>query len=108
MTFANVGLLGAKPGKRDELVAILTRPNPDLADTGCLMYEVGVSDDDPDTVFVSELWVSAEAHRASLQLESVRSAIAEARPLLSGVMSGHQFDVSGSPLHGADGDAPAP
>lgn len=72
------------------------------------MYEVGVSDDDPDTVFVSELWVSAEAHRASLQLESVRSTIAEARPLLSGVMSGHQFDVSGSPWHGADGDAPAP
>ncbi|MFD5868728.1 putative quinol monooxygenase [Corynebacterium sp. NPDC060344] len=108
MTFANVGLLGAKPGKRDELIAILTRPNPDLADTGCLSYEVGAADDAPDTVFVSELWVSAEAHQASLQLESVRSAIAEAMPLLSGTMSGHQFHVSGSPLRGAgDTDTPS-
>lgn len=106
MTFANVGLLGAKPGKRDELIAILTRPNPELADNGCLMYEVGASEDDPDTVFVSELWVSAEAHRASLQLESVRAAIAEAMPLLSGTMSGHRFTVSGSPLRASDAVQP--
>jgi hypothetical protein len=39
---------------------------------------VGVSDDDPDTAFVVELW--------------------EAGPLLSGVMGGQQFDVVGSPL----------
>lgn len=98
MTFANTGSLGALPGKRDELVALLTRPSADLAETGCLLYEVGVSDDEPDTVFVVELWESAEAHRASLGLPSVQAAIAEARPLLSGVMGGHRFEVVGSPL----------
>ena len=30
MTFANIGTLGTKPGKRDELVALLTRPGPEL------------------------------------------------------------------------------
>ena len=69
-----------------------------LADTGCLLYEVGTTDEQPDTVFVSELWESAEAHQSSLQLASVRQAISEAMPLLSGEMGGFQFDAAGSPL----------
>lgn len=98
MTFANVGTLGVKPGNRAALVEILTRANPELGPAaGCLLYEVGVNDDELDCVFVIELWESAEAHQASLQLESVRAAIAEAMPLLSGQMSGTQFSVLGSP-----------
>lgn len=98
MTFANVGTLGALPGKRDEIIAILTRPNKELREAGCLIYEVGTNDDDPDTVFVAELWESADAHQASLQLESVRAAISEAMPLLSGEMGGYRFQVTGSPI----------
>lgn len=98
MTFANVGTLGVQPGKRDEVVEILTRPSSVLAENGCLSYEVGVNDEYPETVFVSELWVSADAHEASLQLESVKAAIAAAMPLLSGEFGGFRFDVVGSPL----------
>ena len=98
MTFANVGALGVKPGERDAVVAILTRRNRELEDAGCLLYEVGINEDEPDTVYVAELWTSAAAHRSSLQLESVRAAIAEAMPLLSGAMGGNRFAVSGSPL----------
>lgn len=100
MTFASFGTLGTKPGRRDEVVAILSRHNPGLVEVGCLLYEVGVSDTEPDTVFVTELWTSADAHQSSLQLESVRAAIAEAMPLLSGEMDGSRFDVIGSPLRG--------
>ncbi|MFF1251860.1 putative quinol monooxygenase [Pseudarthrobacter sp. NPDC058329] len=98
MTFANVGSLGTKPGRRDAVVSILLRPMDGLKEAGCLLYEVGVNDAAPDTVFVSELWESPEAHQASLQLDSVRAAIAEAMPLLSGEMAGNQFTVLGSPL----------
>ncbi|MDP9886963.1 putative quinol monooxygenase [Pseudarthrobacter enclensis] len=98
MTFANVGMLGTKPGRRDALVAILLRPKPGLREAGCLLYEVGVNEDVPDAVFVSELWESAEAHQASLQLDSTRAAIDEAMPLLSGETAGHRFTVLGSPL----------
>ena len=98
MTFANVGTLGVAPGARDQVVSLLTRPNPDLERAGCLRYEVGTSEEHPETVFVAELWTSAEAHQASLQLPSVRALIAEAMPLLSGAMDGYQFDVLGSPL----------
>lgn len=98
MTFANVGHLGTAHGRRDELVAILTRRSDRLAEAGCLQYEVGVSDDKPDAVFVVELWESAEAHRASLALPEVQASIAAARPLLSGDFGGFRFDVVGSTL----------
>lgn len=102
MTFANVGRLGTQPGKRDELVAALIAPSDELAAAGCLLYEVGVAEDDPDAVFVSELWTSKDAHRASLELPGVRAAIASARPLLSGQVDGMRFDVVGSPLRPAE------
>lgn len=98
MTFANIGTLGTQPGKRDELVAHLTRHSPRLGEIGCLLYEVGVDDEQPDTVFVAELWTSAAAHQRSLQLPEVQRSIAEARPLLSGEFGGLRFEVVGSPL----------
>ena len=98
MTFANVGSLETKPGLRDAVLSILVRPMAGLKEAGCLLYEVGVNDAVPDTVFVCELWESPEAHRASLELESVQAAIAEAMPLLTGEMGGNQFTVLGSPL----------
>jgi quinol monooxygenase YgiN len=98
MTYASVGTLGSAPGRRDALVTHLTQRSPHLAEIGCLLYEVGVSEDQPDTVFVAELWTSADAHRASLQLPAVQESIAAARPLLSGEFGGFDFDVVGSPL----------
>ena len=98
MTFVNAGTLGTAPGRRDELVALLTRRSDVLAELGCSTYDVGVAEDTPDTVFVVEVWESAAAHRRSLEHPDVRAAIAEARPILSGEMGGFGFDVVGSPL----------
>ena len=64
--------------------------------SGCLLYEVGVDDEQPDTVYVAELWTSAAAHRSSLELASVQPAI-QARPLRSGQMGVLRFEVVGSP-----------
>ena len=86
------------PGKRDELVTRLTQRSALLSDAGCLLYEVGIKDEDPDTVFVVELWTSADAHAASLKIPEVRESIAAARPLLSGEFGGFRFEVVGSPL----------
>lgn len=98
MTYATVGTLESVPGERDRLVQILTRRSTAIEQAGCLLYEVGVNDEQPDTVFVVELWTSAEAHQNSLALDSVRASIDEARPLLSGAFGGFGFDVVGSPL----------
>lgn len=98
MTFVNAGTLGTEPGRRDELVGILTRRNDALRGLGCELYEVGTTADEPDTVFVVEVWRDAEAHRSSLQNPDVRAAIAEARPLLNGEFGGFRFEVAGLPL----------
>ena len=75
------GRLAAKPGKRDELLAVLTGDDPQLL-TGCRLYVVAVDEDDADGVWATEIWVSQEAHDASLQIESVRERISRAMPLL--------------------------
>jgi len=97
VTFVNAGTLGTVPGARDELVAILTRRDDALREIGCLVYEVGTNDE-PDAVLVVEIWESAAAHAASLQLPAVRAAIDEARPLLDGRFGGFRFDDARSPL----------
>jgi quinol monooxygenase YgiN len=98
MTFVNAGTLGTLEGHRDELVATLTHHNDLLRELGCRLYEVGVSDDAPDTVFVVEVWESADAHRRSLEHPQVQAQIVAARPVLSGQFGGFRFNVVGSPL----------
>ncbi|MCR2799673.1 MULTISPECIES: putative quinol monooxygenase [unclassified Microbacterium] len=98
MMFANVGTIGVVPGRRAQLVDLLTRRSEELRHVGCLAYEVGINDEEPDTVFVMELWTSADAHRASLVLPEVQASIAAAGPLMTGEFDGFHFDVIGSPL----------
>jgi quinol monooxygenase YgiN len=87
--------MGVKPGQRDAVVAILMRDVASIRDAGCELYVVGVSAADPDAVFATEVWASREAHRASLDLPSVKQAIAEAMPMLSGEFRQTEFDVVG-------------
>ena len=98
MAFVNAGTLGTLPGRRDELVATLTQRSDLLRELGCITYEVGVNDDEPNTVFVIELWNSEENHRRSLEHPEVQASIAAARPILSGRFGGFRCDVVGSPL----------
>jgi quinol monooxygenase YgiN len=98
VTFVHAGTIGTVAGKRDELIARLTTHNETLRDLGCSVYEVGANDQQPDTVFVVEIWDSAAAHQASLHHPEVMAAIADARPLLDGRFGGFRFDGAGSPI----------
>ncbi|WP_141014745.1 putative quinol monooxygenase [Nocardioides sambongensis] len=99
MTFVNCGWIGVQPGRAADFVAHLTAPSAELAEVGCLQYDVGTNADEPDRVYVVERWTSAQAHQDSLQLASVQAAIAAARPLMSGEVGGFDFHVAGSPLN---------
>jgi quinol monooxygenase YgiN len=76
------GRLAAKPGRRDELLAILSEVGHDQRMPGCRLYLVAVDATDPDAVWVTEVWESEDAHRASLQLDEVRQQVGRALPLL--------------------------
>lgn len=80
------GKLTAKPGKGNELAAILIESaNAKPPMKGCLQYLVGRDPDNPDVVLVSEVWETKEDHANSLKLDSVRAAIAKAMPILDGM-----------------------
>lgn len=84
--FGMIGKMRAASGKRSELIAILSENTETMP--GCRHYIVMEDQSDPDGVWITEVWDREESHRASLQLESVRAAIAKARPIIAG------FDIS--------------
>lgn len=74
----------AQPGGGDELAELLLRAADSLRDTaGCELYVINRAREDPDQVWVTELWLSQEALDASL--EQLRTD--EAKAQLSQVMA---------------------
>ncbi|ETT74697.1 putative quinol monooxygenase [Bacillus mycoides] len=49
------------------------------------MYIVSTSNDEPNAVYVFEVWSNEDAHKASLTLESTQNLIKRAKPIITGV-----------------------
>ena len=77
-----IGKMSAIPGQRDALAAILLEGTEAMA--GCLSYVVATDPADADALWITEVWDSADSHRASLALPGVQGAIAKGRPLIAG------------------------
>ncbi len=77
-----IGKIDVVPGQRDALAAILLSAVSGMP--GCRSYVVAHDPDDPDVLWVTEVWDSKESHAASLGLPSVLSAIREGRPMIGG------------------------
>ena len=77
-----IGRMTATPGQRDALAAILLSGTDSMP--GCLSYIVASDPAEPDALWITEVWESAEHHRASLSLPAVQEAIAKGRPLIAG------------------------
>lgn len=83
MRYGLHGQIVAKPGERDKLVAILLQAANLLKDNpDCIHYIIGATDD-PDVIWVDEIWQSKEAHDAALQIENVRNTIRQGFPLIA-------------------------
>ncbi|MCI3922735.1 antibiotic biosynthesis monooxygenase [Paenibacillus sp. TRM 82003] len=81
-----LGKLSSIPGERDALAAILLEAASAMSQAdGCELYLVHLAEDDPDAIWVTELWRDAAAHQASLGLEATRALIGRARPLIAGM-----------------------
>jgi quinol monooxygenase YgiN len=77
-----IGKMNALPGKRAELIALLTQGTSDMP--GCLAYIVAEDAKDEDGIWISEVWRTKQHHADSLKLPAVREAIAQGRPLIAG------------------------
>ena len=84
--FGLCGTMKALPGQGDALLALLLQA-ADLVATapGCEVWIVNRVPDDPDAVWITEVWRSEADHAASLTVEAVREIITLARPLIAGM-----------------------
>ena len=70
-------------GRRDELVSILLKSTVEMP--GCLSSVLAADPTDADAIWITEVWDNEASWSASLQLPEVQAAIAEARPLITGM-----------------------
>lgn len=77
-----ISKIEAIPGQRDALAEILLDGVSGMP--GCRSYVVAKEHEDPDALWITEVWDSRESHEASLTLPSVRDAISKGRPLIAG------------------------
>jgi quinol monooxygenase YgiN len=86
MTHVLINRLTAKPGQRPRVVEILLESGKLFDDNpACLLYLVSEANDDPDLVWVIDLWTSRQAHTEALQAPELRPFVEQAMPLLEGM-----------------------
>jgi len=86
MTHVLLNRLTAKPGQRQRVVEILLESGRLFDDNpACLLYLVSESTDDPNLVWVIDLWTSQEAHAEALKAPELRPFVEQAMPLLEGM-----------------------
>lgn len=90
------GKMVAHAGQRDALVEMLMTGAESLRQfEGCLIYVISIVEDDPNAIWVTEMWQSQAEHQASLTLESVRALITQARPLIAAMPEHMEFTPLG-------------
>jgi quinol monooxygenase YgiN len=71
-------------GDRDTLVALLLEAAKGMkSNADCVLYIVSKDEEDIATTWVTELWKSADEHKASLGVPGAKERIAKAMPLLA-------------------------
>lgn len=79
------GKLTAKQGHQGELAEILLEASKLISGAkGCIVYAIGKDDNEPDAVYVTEVWDSKEDHDNSLNVKGVRELIMKAMPIIDG------------------------
>ena len=86
MEFALLNRLIAKPGHRDRVVELLVKSGKLFDDNpACRLYLVAESADDPNLIWVADLWTSEEEHAEALRAPEMRPFVEECVPLLEGM-----------------------
>jgi quinol monooxygenase YgiN len=81
--FSVYGRMTALPGQRDELIAVLLDGFRASSEGGLLAYSINTLFDDPDTIWLTQLWIDKEAHDATTRSERVAAASRRVPPLLA-------------------------
>ena len=70
----------AHPGKREEVATLMVSGGAPL---GCRSFVVANDPGDPDAIWITEVWDSEEAWKASFDLPAVKASIDKVVPLIA-------------------------
>ena len=80
--FGQINKITTLEGKRDEVVRLVISGSDQMP--GCHSYIVAKDKDDDNTIWVSEVWDSAEMQNASMDIPDVRRSVEKAMPMIAG------------------------
>lgn len=91
------GKLKAKAGQQEKLSKILLEASKLVSTVkGCKVYVIGKDENEPNSVYVTEIWDSKDDHDNSLNVEGVRELIMKAMPILDGQPTkGQELEILG-------------
>jgi len=86
MAYSLLNRLTTKPGQRTRVINLLIESGQFFEDNpACLLYLVTESADDPNLIWVIDLWTSEETHADALKAPELRPFIEQAMPMLEGM-----------------------
>lgn len=84
--FSLFGKFMVQEGKRDTMVDLLLEAAESMKHLeDCEIYLVNISESEPTSVYVYEVWSDENAHQASLTLEATQTLIERAKPIITGM-----------------------
>jgi quinol monooxygenase YgiN len=96
MTLLLINKMVTKPGKRDEVTAILLESGAAFEQLdACLMSLVSHDADDFDVIWVQDVWTEESAHEEAMADPHMREYIQRAIPLLAGMPEQHRVSAVG-------------
>ena len=73
-------------GEKEKMVDILLEAAESMKNLDeCEIYLVNISENEPSSVYVYEVWANEDAHLASLSLEVTQTLISRAKPIITGM-----------------------
>jgi quinol monooxygenase YgiN len=86
MSYALLNKLTAKSGQRERVVEILLESGKLFdGNPNCFLYLVSESTQEPDVIWVVDLWATQEDHAEALKAPELRPFVERAIPLLEGM-----------------------
>ncbi|AIZ61493.1 antibiotic biosynthesis monooxygenase [Bacillus safensis] len=73
-------------GEKEKMVDILLEAAESMKNLDeCEIYLVNISENEPNSVYVYEVWANEDAHQASLGHEATQTLISRAKPIITGI-----------------------
>jgi quinol monooxygenase YgiN len=92
MNYVLINKMTTKPGKRQEVIDIMIKAGKIFDENpSCLIYLLGASKDDPNAIWVQDIWTNKEAHETAMQTDDMSAYIKAAMSLLEDMPE--QFEV---------------